>query len=189
MTGYPKSEVLMETKFLQLKQAPAPNNHPWYYAHRQNVKGVVMIIPVIEDEIILLETRRPPIYAEGKAQTCIELPAGLVGDIDKNETFIEAAKKELLEETGYIADEIIFCAENCASSPGTTSETFTMAIAKIKDKTLHSEHLTTDGGIIVTRHNIKISEVRNWLKEQEKQGKSVTVQTYAGLFLLLEYLD
>jgi len=182
------SQILCETKFLQLKQALSPNNHPWFYAHRQHSQGVVMIVPLISnpegDEIVFLETRRPPIYAEGKANTCIELPAGLVGDENCDETFLEAARKELLEETGYVAESIEICAQNCSSSPGATSETFSVAIAQIVDKTIHTEHLTTDGGIILERHLIKRIDARKWLKEQMEQGKSVSAQTYTGLFMI-----
>jgi ADP-ribose pyrophosphatase len=180
-----KDKILFETKFLQMKQAQSPSGNPWYYAHRPNINGIVVIVPVIEDAILFLETYRPPIAQEKIAEHCIELPAGLVGDIDREETMIEAAKKELLEETGYSADSIEICAQNCSSSPGATSEVFTLVIARINDRTIDEKSLTSDGGIIVKRHLVKIKDIKAWLDAQMKQGKSVTAQTYAGLFFAL----
>ncbi|MDD3419585.1 MAG: NUDIX hydrolase [Candidatus Gastranaerophilales bacterium] len=175
-------KILFETKFLQMKQAPSPSGNPWYYSHRPNINGVVVIVPIIDEEILFLETYRPPIAQEGFAQSCIELPAGLVGDMDKQETLIDAAKKELLEETGLRAESLKVCAQNCASSSGATSEIFAIVIAKIKDKTIDYEALTSDGGIIKERHYIPKKDVRAWLKKQQSLSKSVTAQTYAGLF-------
>lgn len=180
------SEILFKTKYLQLKEAPSPSGAPWYYAHRDNVLGVVVIVPVINNTYtVFLETSRPPIYAEGLAQSCIELPAGLVGDIDKEESFWEAAHKELLEETGYHAESIELCAQNCCSSPGCTSETFSILKAHIADDFVNEDALTSDGGVIVARHKVALSEVRTWLAAQEKLGKSVSAQTYAGMFFIL----
>ena len=36
----------------------------------------------------------------------IEMPAGLVGDTDANDTLELAAKRELLEETGWQAENV-----------------------------------------------------------------------------------
>ena len=63
--------------------------------------GAVIIYPVTTDGKILL-TIEPRVFT---AKTVgIGFPAGY---IEKNETSIEAAKRELLEETGYTTDEII----------------------------------------------------------------------------------
>lgn len=175
-------KILFETKFLQMKQAPSPSGNPWYYSHRPNIKGVVVIVPMIGDEVLFLETYRPPIAQEGLAQSCIELPAGLVGDIDKEESIIEAAKKELLEETGLSAQSLKVCSQNCASSPGATSEVFAIVVADIQDKTIDNNALTSDGGIIKERHYVAKKDVRFWLEKQQSLSKSVTAQTYAGLF-------
>lgn len=179
-------QVLKTTPYLELKETVSPHGKPWYYAKRPNtIAGAICILPIIMNkagaEIVFLETRRPAIYAEGISDFCIELPAGLVGDIDKNETFEMAAKKELLEETGYMADEIKLVLNNVASSTGLTSEVFSVAIAKITNKTVYREMLSSDGGVIYKRHIIPFKDVKKWLKEQSREGKIIAAQVYVGL--------
>jgi len=190
--SFTANKVLHDTKFLQLKETQAPNGTPWIYAHRPNTTAktdnAVVIAPIIHNEhgdtVVFLETRRPPIYAEGKAETCIEFPAGLVGDETKGETIRQAIRKELLEETGYKANKITIVAKNSAGSTGCLSETSTIAIADIlKDKIFKKP--VTDFGIIVDIHKIPFEKVEKWLKSQEKMGKSVAQQVYSGLYFVL----
>src|SRR5580704_13589060 len=73
----------------------------WEYAERKNVTGIVAIIAVTaEGKLLLVEQYRPPL-----GKTVIELPAGLAGDIagQEGEAMVTAARRELLEETGYEA--------------------------------------------------------------------------------------
>ena len=104
-------EVLYSTKFLDFVASKREDKPDWVYAHRPNAKDVVIIVPLIHrkdgDYTLFLITKRPPIVEEYGEKYCIEFPAGLVGDEDKDETVDLALKKELLEETGYEADEII----------------------------------------------------------------------------------
>lgn len=180
-----QSEIIRSTLFLDFKQAKSPHNKPWYYVKRSNSKGAICILPLILSpegaEIVFLETKRPAIYAEGISDTCIEIPAGLVGDENKEETFEMAAKKELLEETGYMADEIKIVLSNIASSTGLSSEVFSVAIAKITNKRVYRETLSSDGGIIYKRHNVPLNDAKNWLKEQSKDGKTIAGQVYVAL--------
>lgn len=190
-SAIPNSQVLYDTKFIQLKQTQSPSGSSWVYAHRPNAKNVVVIAPIIHndhgDSVVFLETRRPPIYAEGKAQTCIELPAGLVGDEVKGETIKQAIKKELLEETGYKASRVRIVAPLVSSSAGCTSETSTIAIADIiKDKIFKKP--ITDNGIIVDIHKIPLKKVEAWLKLQQKNGKAISAQALSGLYFIITKL-
>jgi ADP-ribose pyrophosphatase len=175
--------ILYNTKFLQLKSAVSPGGKPWYYAHRPNVTGGVVIVPVIGDSIIFLETERPPIKTECRAERCIELPAGLMGDEKADETALEAINKELLEETGYIASKIEIVGENISSSPGCLSEAFYIAIAhinNIKPEVTPGD----DGGIIKARHIVPVNKLHEQVKQWQKEGKSVSSQALAGLFFI-----
>lgn len=73
----------------------------WEFVRRSGVTGVVAICAITDDDrIVLVEQHRPPLN-----RRVLELPAGLAGDIQgaEDEPLVEAAKRELLEETGYEA--------------------------------------------------------------------------------------
>lgn len=179
------SKVLYDTKFLQLKSTPSKNGKEWVYAHRPNVTGVVVILPQAEDEILFIIEERPPLQAEGKGKYSVALPAGLVGDERAGESIEDAIKAELLEETGLVAKNIEIKAHNVSSSSGCVSETCTLAIAKIEDKTPVNPPVD-DGGVIVDRIWIKKSEIYAWLRQKESEGYILTGQTLAALFFMYE---
>jgi 8-oxo-dGTP pyrophosphatase MutT (NUDIX family) len=86
--------ILAEGKFLRLVV-----ENGWEWVERRNTQGAVVIAAITEhNEIVLIEQYRIPLAAR-----VIELPAGLAGDEpgSRHEALIEAARRELLEETGY----------------------------------------------------------------------------------------
>ena len=97
----------------------------------------------------------------------------------------EAIKAELLEETGLVSDEINIKALKVASSAGCTSETCTLALAKIANKTPVQAPID-DGGIIVDRVWVKKENIFKWLREKEDQGYVLTAQALASLLYLYE---
>ena len=180
------TKILCSTKYLELKEAVAPNGKSaWIYANRQIATDVVVIVPVLksetEEKILFLKTQRPPLYAENKADINIELPAGLVGDERKGESIEQAIEAELREETGLRANSIKIVSRKIASSAGCTSETSTIAIAEITDTTEISKPLS-DGGIILERIWVNANDIRDWLQEQEKNGCAISAQALCGLF-------
>ena len=179
--------ILYETKFLTLKAAKREDFADWFYVVRPNAKNVVAILPVIktqnEDEILFLITKRPPLEHEKIAKFCVEIPAGLVGDENENESVLEACKKELLEETGLIAQEMKIEAEKVSTSGGLTSECTTIVTAKIVDDRIKKEPVD-DGGVIIERIRVKKSEIRNFLKDKEKKGYALSAQMLAALYYL-----
>ena len=177
------NEILCNTQFLQLKSTPSKSGKPWVYAHRPNAKDVVIVLAHTTDEVLFLIEERPPMQAENRGKYTIGLAAGLVGDERIGETIEEAIKAELLEETGLIAESIEIVANKVASSAGCTSETSTIAIASIKDKSPTQEPVN-DGGIIVDRVWVKKEDIHAWLKEKESEDCVLTAQALAALFYL-----
>ncbi|MBI3557007.1 MAG: NUDIX hydrolase [Deltaproteobacteria bacterium] len=91
-----KKEVLASGKYLSLVKRDG-----YEMVERINCTGVVVIIPVTDDgQIIFVEQFRPPIQMKS-----IELPAGLVSDTEsaQGESMVDAAMRELEEETGFRA--------------------------------------------------------------------------------------
>ncbi len=178
--------ILYQTKFLTLKSAKREGSNDWVYAHRPNAKDIAVILPVIKkqdgDEILFLITKRPPLLEEHVAEFCVETPAGLVGDENKDECVEDALKKELLEETGLEADKFIIKTRKMASSSGLTSETSTVAIAIITDTKIKASPVS-DGGVIINRVYVKKENVRNFLHECEKKGYALSSQMLACLYL------
>ena len=60
--------------------------------------GAVAVVPLFDDGAVLLERQ----FRYPHAREFIEVPAG---KLEANEPHLETAKRELLEETGYAADE------------------------------------------------------------------------------------
>jgi len=93
----------------------------WESVERVNCGGIVGIVPVTDDgDIILIRQFRPPVNGY-----VIELPAGLC---DIGETLEDAARRELLEETGYAAASMRLLIKGPMSS-GSSSEMLTVFVA------------------------------------------------------------
>ena len=84
----------------------------WEYVSRSRGRNVVGIVAVTaDDELVLVEQFRPPVN-----NRVLELPAGLVADEDAEEDPLNAARRELLEETGYVSDSWFHFATGLSSS-------------------------------------------------------------------------
>ncbi len=185
-------ETINKTKYLDFKCAKSPQNHDWYYVKRTNDKpdtdSAVVITTLVrinnEYNFLFLKTKRPPIYAENKANFCLESPAGLIGDINKKENLLECAKKELLEETGLKAQELFVELSNCSTSNGLSSETLSFVTAIVNDYKVLCEPLS-DGGIIVDRFFVKAQSIRKYLSDLNTKEFSVATATISGVYLAL----
>jgi ADP-ribose pyrophosphatase len=94
----------------------------WEAVERVNCNGIVAIIPVtLEGDLLLIRQFRPTMDC-----FVIEFPAGLN---DKGESLPEAAKRELIEETGHMSSDLEFLAEGPISI-GLSTEMLTVYIAR-----------------------------------------------------------
>lgn len=152
----------------------------WEYVDRVNATGAALIAAVTEEQkILLVEQYRIPVHAR-----TIELPAGIIGDEpgDSLESTAEAARRELLEETGYSAERIEAVTHG-ASCSGITSECVTLFRA------LGLRRTGKGGGVAhedITVHEIPLGEVLAWLEAKGKNGVLIDPKVYAGLFFITQ---
>ncbi len=179
--------ILYKTEFLTLKAYKRENKPDWVYVSRDNAKNVVVILPVIKKEnkeyVLFLITKRPPLIAENKAEFCLEIPSGLVGDEIKSETVQDALKKELLEETGLVADKFQILTKLVSTSGGLTSETSLIAKAFISNSN-QVKPPVSDGGVIVDRILVQKEEIKQFIKQKEDEGFAISSQMLAALYYL-----
>lgn len=147
----------------------------WEFVKRQNLSGIVGIVAVTrEGKLILIEQFRPPL-----GKNVIEIPAGLAGDVagSESEDLADAARRELLEETGYEAGGMTRLAAGAASA-GLTDEVITLYRAT-RLKKVGEGH--GDGSEQIITHEIPVDRVESWLKRQEKAGKLIDLKVFAAL--------
>jgi ADP-ribose pyrophosphatase len=165
----PPPELMWEGKFVR-----AFRRGKWEYASRARDIGAVVILAEHEGQVILVE--QPRVAPDCR---CIELPAGLVGDEDRNETIESTALKELEQETGFTAERIERLAD-FYSSPGMLSEAFTLVRA-------HGARKVGQGGgdenEDIRVHLVPRAEIPNFLEQKRAEGLGLD----AKLLLLLNY--
>ena len=150
----------------------------WEIAQRHHCSGVVGIIPITNNnEVILVEQYREPLQ-----KNVIEFTAGLAGDLSglEHESLKKAAQRELLEETGYKAAEWTYLG-NGPTSAGLTNETIHYFLAQ---KLRQVNPGGGDDHESITVHHIPFQQLNLWLASQESDGKMLDIKIYAGLYWL-----
>ncbi len=163
--------LLHEGRFLRLKRRGR-----WEYAERTNASSAVIVVAITpEDRVLFVEQYRLPIEARS-----IEMPAGLVGDLGEAESVEEAARRELVEETGWEAARIDYLMAGPSSS-GMSNE----MIAFVRASGLR--RVGSGGGDEseqITVHEVPRSEVAAWLHAKRLEGFSIDPKLYAGLYFI-----
>ena len=168
-----ETETLCNGKWLRLKRRGR-----WEYAERTNPGGGVMIIAVTpQDRILFVEQYRPAIEC-----MTIEMPAGLVGDVasSADESAVDAAHRELVEETGYRAGRIDFLMAG-PTSAGMSNEI--LAFVHARDL-VRVEQGGGDETEDITVHEVPRLEAATWLIEKINAGYSIDPKLFAGLYML-----
>ncbi|WP_266202499.1 NUDIX hydrolase [Pontibacter kalidii] len=97
-----KSDMVVDEKWYKLRrdEVELPNGHvmdDYYVSVRPNV---VLVFPVTEDGHVIFVRQ----YKHAAGDIFIELPGGVIDEHENNP--LEAARRELLEETGYTSEEM-----------------------------------------------------------------------------------
>ena len=154
----------------------------WEYSERTHAGGLAAIIIAVtpEDNVLFVEQFRVPLQAR-----TIEMPAGLVGDIDAGESIELSAVRELEEETGWTAEHAGVLMVGPTSS-GASSE----KIAFVRATGLR--RVGQGGGddsedILV--HEVPRTRAAAWLVQKISEGYELDAKLWAGLWMIDHHLD
>ena len=164
-------EIVTDGQHVQLMRRGS-----WEYVTRKKASGIVGIVAITNDgKLLLVEQFRPPL-----GKRVIEIPAGLAGDIEGQEAegLTEAARRELLEETGYAAEEMELLTSGAASA-GITDEVISLFRATGLEKVASG---AGDGSEQITVHAIALPQVRAWLQEMQSGGKVIDLKVFGALY-------
>jgi ADP-ribose pyrophosphatase len=152
----------------------------WEFTTRKTKRPAVGIVAITDEgKLVLVEQYRPPV-----SRRVVELPAGLAGDIvgAEDEALLKAAKRELLEETGYVAARWAELGSGY-TSPGLTDESIVLFLA---------QGLTKQGAgggdenEQITLYEIALDDVVGWLRDNKL---SLDLKLLAGLYAAQDYFN
>jgi 8-oxo-dGTP pyrophosphatase MutT (NUDIX family) len=139
----------------------------WEAIERVGIGGIVVMVAVTPSDTVLLEKQfRPPL-----GRDVIELPAGLV---DPGESMEAAARRELIEETGWSANELRFLAEGPMSTGASTEIIRTFLCTGL-------EHVGKSGGDdneIIEVIEVPLEGVGAYLNSARSQGILVDLKVF-----------
>lgn len=164
--------ILHQGRWLRLVQ----RGH-WESCERTHGHGMAVIIIALtpQDRVLFVEQYRVPLGAR-----TIEMPAGLVGDVDDDDTLEQAARRELIEETGWQAGRVEVLLTG-PTSAGMSNERIAFVRARDLVKVGvgggdHSEDIVV--------HEIPRREAPAWLVGKHSEGYELDLKLWAGLWML-----
>lgn len=166
-------EVLHSGRWLTLKRRGR-----WEFAERKNPQGAVIIVAVTpDDRVLFVEQYRVPIQ-----QFTIEMPAGLIGDAGHagDDSVAGAARRELLEETGWTCARVVPL-HSGPSSAGMSTEMMHFVRALDLHKVGAGGGDATEDIVV---HEIPRAEAGAWLRSMSREGYSIDPKLFAGLWFL-----
>jgi ADP-ribose pyrophosphatase len=163
------SETVFQGALLHVKRDTVrlPDGKP---ATREYVQhnGAVMVIPVLDSGELVMERQ----YRYAMRKHCLEFPAG---KIDPGEEPLTTGRRELLEETGYVAREWIYLA-TIHPTVAYSTERILIYLAR----GLSHEGGELDDGEFLEVLNLPLEA----LLELVRSGEITDVKTVIGLFWL-----
>ena len=165
-------EVVYEGRYLRMVV-----DGQWEYVERVHAQGMAVIIIAVtpDDDVLFVEQYRIPL-----GQRTIEMPAGLVGDDHASDTLEDAARRELIEETGWRADTVRVLLVG-PTSAGMSSE----RIAFVRASGL--TRVGPGGGVAgedITVHAVPRARAPAWLMGKVDAGFALDLKLWAGLWMI-----
>lgn len=149
----------------------------WESCERTHGEGMAVIVIAVTpaDELLFVEQYRVPLGAR-----TIEMPAGLVGDDHDADTLEEAARRELIEETGWEPGSVELLLIG-PTSAGMSNE----RIAFVRARDLRK---VGEGGGVgsedITVHAVPRTQAPAWLMRKQAEGFELDLKLWAGLWMI-----
>ena len=149
----------------------------WESCERTHGQGMAVIVIAVTpaDEVLFVEQHRSPLGARTS-----EMPAGLVGDDHAQDTLIDAARRELIEETGWSPGKVDVLLIGPTSS-GMSNER--IAFVRARDLT----RVGAGGGVAgedITVHAVPRQQAPAWLMQKQAEGFELDLKLWAGLWMV-----
>lgn len=171
------AKVIGEGRYLTLL-----DENGWEYVTRTGITGIVVIVAVTDGpdgvrKLLLVEQPRIAVH-----QRTIELPAGLVGDVadHDSESLAGAAARELEEETGYVAGELVSLGGGPVAV-GMSDEVISFFEARQLRRVGPGGGDETED---ITVHEVPLGELDAFFAEKRRAGLAVDPKIYAGLYMI-----
>ena len=164
-----QTRILYDGRYLRLVE-----RRGWeLVARRHRVAVLVAWTPA--DELLLVEQYRVPV-----ARRTIELPAGLVGDQAglESEPLLDAARRELEEETGWRAGSVAEIMP-CPTSAGMTDE---MAVFVRAAELVRTGDGGGDESEDIRVHAVGRQDIDTWLAQRHDEGFAIDPKIYTALY-------
>ena len=155
----------------------------WEFVERRNISGIVVVIGTTNHGCLVLVTQwREPVKA-----WVVELPAGLAGDVPgcEQEDLAAAARRELLEETGFTASAMEPVLRG-PPIPGISDEVVTFFRARGLRRVGPGGG---EAGEEVRAHAVPLSGLSDWLDTVQAKGMLVDPKVLVGAYIVRKEMD
>ena len=176
-TSPPPAVLAWEGRWLRIR-----TRGTWEFVERVHADGMAVIIVAVtpERKLLFVEQFRVPLQ-----QRTIEMPAGLVGDDDHEDTLEKAAARELLEETGWHAAHVEVLMEGPSSSGMSTERIAFCRATGLSRVNAGGGDATED----ITVHEVPVDEAAAWLVAKMAEGFAMDPKLWAGLWFVSRQPD
>lgn len=149
----------------------------WEYVERTHGDGMAVIVIAVtpDDNLLFVEQYRIPLGAR-----TIEMPAGLVGDDHASDTLEAAARRELIEETGWSAGRVEVLLVG-PTSAGMSSERIAFVRARELTKVGKGGGIDSED---ITVHEVPRAQAPAWLMQKQSEGFELDLKLWAGLWMI-----
>ena len=149
----------------------------WEACERTHGQGMAVIVIAVTpaDEVLFVEQHRIPLGAR-----TIEMPAGLVGDDHAQDTLVDAARRELIEETGWSPGKVDVLLVGPTSS-GMSNER--IAFVRATGLTKVGDGGGVDSEDIIV-HAVPRADAPRWLMQKQAEGFELDLKLWAGLWMI-----